>query len=599
MKRLFLSLSTMIILSVVVLPGCGGGGGGGGVTDDIEVTLSTAGGATTVAPGATLTVKANVVNASDMNVTWSLSGTTCPNNCGTITPTTTDFADYKAPYSTEQYTVTITATSVQNPAKSGSVVLTVLAKPCLASASLMNGQYAFLMQGFSNGTGSAMIGSLTADGCGNITGGSVDYYFGPGAAGYAVLSGGSYTIGADHRGTLTLSTKDGSKNFAIALGKINSGVASTGGVTETAPSINPVSQLSGSLWLQDPAAFALSKIAGPYAFLFNGWNAYLSYGPREALGGTVTADGAGHFNTGLVDDKVYGASLAVTTSWNGTYGAPSNAGRTALSAPVLTGATGSAVLYVVDASNLIAMIWDTSATGRVFSGSMLAQQAGTFSAASLKGNIVCYQTANYWPGVSGYETLTMSVLTLVSPDGAGNMPYLSRDVSSGGNIYHLTDPLIYTYTVDANGQVSVNNGSTVGGKFYLMGPNTGLLLGFDYGVSIGMCYPQSAGILSAASISGNYVVSQAPGGSVLSKESSGIATSDGDGILNMTLDVNYNGYTPDIMTSVTLTTDSQYNGRVTDSNNNVIYMVSPSRFFMMSISSAPDNYAPVVQTVEQ
>jgi hypothetical protein len=139
---------------------------------------------------------------------------------------------------------------------------------------------------------------------------------------------GCYTIGADYRGTLNLTTIAGTKTFAIALGKINSGVALKGGVTEKAPSINPVSQLSGSLWLQDPAAFALSKIAGPYAFVFNGWNHSQYYGPREAMGGTVTADGVGHFNTGLVDDKVYGAALpAINTPWTGTFGAPSRTGK--------------------------------------------------------------------------------------------------------------------------------------------------------------------------------------------------------------------------------------------------------------------------------
>jgi hypothetical protein len=597
MKNIFLSLATAAMLSIFVLSGCSSGGGGG-VAADIEVSLSTAGSATTVAPGAKLTIKANVNNATDMNVTWSLSGTSCPNNCGTITPTATDFAEYKAPYSTVPFAITITATSVQNPAKSGSIVLTVLARSCPSSAAILSGQYAFLVQGFSQGIGSAIIGSFTADGCGSIIGGWADYYFGPTVAGNSDLSGGSYTIGADHRGTLNLTTIAGTKTFAIALGKINPGVASKGGMTETAPSINPASQLSGSLWLQDPAAFALNKIKGPYAFVFNGWNATQYYGPREAMGGTVTADGAGHFNTGLMDDKVYGAATAtINTPWTGTYGAPSSNGRTVLDASVLTGANGKAVLYIVDAGHLISMISDTSSSGRIFSGSMLVQQAGAFNLASMNGNVVAYQTANYWPGVSGYETLTMTVLTLVAPDGAGNLPWISYDVNSGGNIAHLPTPTGYTYTVAANGQASIFLGSIAGGKWYLTKLNTGLMLGFDYGVSTGEIMPQSAGIMSAASISGNYFTSQEPGGSNQSPNSSGVANSTGNGILDTTMDVNYGGFTSGLQTSVTLTTDPLVNGRITDTNYNVIYVVSPSKFWLLNF--APGNYTSVIQLFEQ
>jgi hypothetical protein len=317
------------------------------------------------------------------------------------------------------------------------------------------------------------------------------------------------------------------------------------------------------------------------------------YGPREAMGGTVTADGVGHFNTGLVDDKVYGAALpAINTAWTGTFGAPSSSGRTVLNASALTGANGKAVLYIVDAGHLISMISDTSSTGRVFSGNMLAQQAGAFSLASMKGNVVAYQTANY--AQPGYETLTF---TLAAPDGAGNLPWISYDVNSGGNIAHLPTPAGYIYTVAANGQASIFLGSIAGGKWYLTKQNTGLMLGFDYGVSVGEIMPQSAAILSAASISGNYFASQAPGGSYQATNSSGIATSTGNGILDTTMDVNNGAFTSGLQTSVTLTTYPLVNGRIMDTNYNVIYVVSPGYFLMLNY--APGNYTSVIHIFEQ
>jgi hypothetical protein len=388
------------------------------------------------------------------------------------------------------------------------------------------------------------------------------------------------------------------KTFAISLGKISNGVATKGGLTETAPSVPPTI-LSGSMWLQDPAAFLQSKIAGPYAFVFNGWNASQSYGSREAMGGTVTADGAGNLTTGLLDDKVYGAALPVTAAWTGTYGVPSSNGRTALTASALTGANGSAVLYMVNADQLIAMISDTTSAGHVFSGSMLAQQAGAFSQASLNGNIVTYQTANY--SQPGYGILTTSTLTLFAQDGTGNLPITSYDQNNGGNIYHASG-IVYTYTVAANGHAIIYTApSTTGGRWYLTGQNTGLILGFDYGVSVGTIVPQSAGTLSAASISGEYFACQAPGGSIQSPYSSGPATSNGNGMLFTTIDVNYYGFISGLHGSSTLIADPLVNGRITDTSNKVIYAVSPSNFLMLNIELRYDsaNATSAIQIFEQ
>ncbi len=591
-------LKFMMLALLLCFVSCGGGGGGGGgVANDIGVTLTTAGSATTVPSGGMLTIKANVTNATNMDVTWSLSN--CSGNCGIITPTTTDFADYKAPSNvTAQFTVTVTATSVQNPAKSGSVVLTVLARNCPPTAAALNGQYAFLLQGFYDpavsGKGVAVVGSFTADGCGTITAGTADYFFGPTLADYAPSLGGSYTIGADLRGTLSLTVGTSTKTFAIALGRTSNGLATKGSMTETAPSAEPPTVLSGSMWLQDPTAFAQNKISGPYAFVFNGWNAYASYGPREAMGGTLTANGSGSLNGGPLDDKALGNSAPVTTaSWTGSYGAPStSSGRSVLAAQALTGTNGTAVMYVVSAGQLIVMISDTGSTGRVFSGQMLAQ-TGSFSLASLNGSCVTYQTANY--DQPGYETLNSAILALFSANGAGTLSIASYDQNLGGNLHTGSGGIQYTYTIDANGQATIYTPyPTVGGKWYLTGPNMGLMLGFDLGVSVGMILPQSGGPFSAASISGSYFANQGLGGALYSTDSSGIATSTGNGTLATTMDVNTAGAFLSGQQSDRTLTVAATTGRTTDTNGNVIYIVSPSSFLMVNTVT----YYPVIQIFE-
>jgi len=88
----------------------------------ISVGPSTA----TVSPSATQQFNANVTNAINTAVTWSLSGTGCTGNgCGTISPQ----GLYTAPSATgSPLTVTVTATSVADNSKSATAMVTVPAK---------------------------------------------------------------------------------------------------------------------------------------------------------------------------------------------------------------------------------------------------------------------------------------------------------------------------------------------------------------------------------------------------------------------------------------------------------------------------------------
>ncbi len=570
--------------------GGGGGGGGGSVPDDISVGITTQGGANGVPSGGTLALVAQVNNAMNGEVTWGLAGPSCPASCGTLTPTSGGGASYVAPSDvTVQFTVTVTATSVQNPAKSASVTLTVQARACAANAPLLDGPYAFLLQGFelAGRNGIAAVGSFVADGCGNVTGGEADYHFGPAAVGHATSLRGTYVVADDHRGTVTLTVGSLEKTFAIALGRVAGGVATKGGLVEMGTPASTV--LSGALWRQDASAFTPGAIAGPHAFVLNGWN---GAGPREAMGGTAQADGAGHLTNGLLDDKRFGSPAVLGTAWTGSFGAPSGGGRSDLTAPALTGVGGKGALYVVDAGHLVVLVSDATAPGRVLSGRMLAQ-TGPFGLGSLSGNSVAYQTANY--DQQGYSMLTTSVLTMVSADGAGHLT-LSVDANAGGNISSASG-IAYTYAVTPDGHAPIyTEASAVGGKWYLVAPNTALMLGADAGGSIGMILPQVAGPFTAGSISGNYFSSQAPGGAFGSTQASGVATSSGDGTLSTTMDVNeygaaYWGEAASGPIAVAAT------GRTTDTKGNVIYVVSPTTFLMMSIDSA--NFYPVVEVFER
>src|SRR5437660_8934281 len=85
----------------------------------------------------------------------------------------------------------------------------------------LNGSYAFAFSGITGNSGGssvfAAVGRFTADGSGNITSGELDTNgIGPGAVLTAQTFTGTYSIGADHRGVMTLNISGGAK-LAFAM----------------------------------------------------------------------------------------------------------------------------------------------------------------------------------------------------------------------------------------------------------------------------------------------------------------------------------------------------------------------------------------------
>jgi len=128
---------------------------------------------TTLKGGSNLTLAATVTNdVNNAGVTWTLSGVGCTGTtCGTLTGNTTTAVTYTAPATASgTLLVTITATSVSNPALSNSVTLTVLpiavtiAPP--SSTTVKAGASLPLSATVSNDTNSAGVTwSLTGTGC--------------------------------------------------------------------------------------------------------------------------------------------------------------------------------------------------------------------------------------------------------------------------------------------------------------------------------------------------------------------------------------------------------------------------------------------------
>jgi hypothetical protein len=166
----------------------------------------------------------------------------------------------------------------------------------------LKGQYAFVTNGevFAGTVVNplARVGSFTADGAGNITGGIEDVNEASvGVTPAIAITGGSYTVNADGRGTLTLQLAQTSIDFGITLTSTNDGLM----IDETS-NANQSSTGSGNFVKQNAGSFQVSGIAGPYVFDFPGLDANNN---PESFIGEFTAN-AGTITTGFFDDNVNG-----------------------------------------------------------------------------------------------------------------------------------------------------------------------------------------------------------------------------------------------------------------------------------------------------
>src|SRR6266704_348910 len=81
------------------------------------------------------------------------------------------------------------------------------------------------------------------------------------------ITGGSYTISADGRGTLNLSFGSNTLQFGITLTSTSTG---DGLLIDETFTTNQASTGSGNFFKQNTASFAVSAVSGPYVFDFSG-----------------------------------------------------------------------------------------------------------------------------------------------------------------------------------------------------------------------------------------------------------------------------------------------------------------------------------------
>ncbi len=464
--------------------------------------------------GATAAVAAEIANDVSANpqVKWTV--TCASSSCGSFNPTTTineQQTNYTAPLAIPTgSTVTITATSVTDPAKSVSSKIAIT----VAAGTLSNGTYVFHLSGPVGSGANDVAGALVAQN-GAIVGGEQDlvsYLIDQNAGASSYFSdqvfGGAYSTTPDGNLQITINTQDlnvGDQGVETIRGAIVS--ASRMLITEVNGAI-----AIGTLDLQTSTAAP----SGGYAFTTDGVNVN---GRPAGIGGVLNIDGSGTMSgAGSVidvnDNFAFSGAQALGAS---TVSTPDSFGRVVFQLNPGTGSTFQPVYfagYLVDGVH-IRMV-ETSRDGfqGVLGGTALSQapNTGTFSATSIAGDSFVFGTA----GEDGKGPLQIGGVLTANTGGTVTGTLNWNDLTGSGT----QTPAAFTgsYTVDPTGRATFSSLSDAGAtfnyqfEFYLTGNGQGLVLSSaptstTTQVVAGRALQRTITTFSASSFSGTFAMS--------------------------------------------------------------------------------------------
>jgi hypothetical protein len=320
------------------------------------------------------------------------------------------------------------------------------------SASSVSGNYAFGFLGIDSGKNRfGLAGEFVADGNGTFTSGSLDSDDAiSGASGsIAFVSGSTYTVAPNGRGTANIKTAQGSTGYSFYIVNsrqllvVETDTFPTGG--------NPL--VSGTILAQTSTGVLNSTSV----FELTGLNA--SGLKAESQVGLFESATAGTFNLSQSDQNSAGTLTQPTGS--GTYSITN--GRVMLS-PNSGGSgfqnttpTSQPVLYMVSDNAAFIIGTDTA----VSFGFMTPQvQPGTYTSTSLSGTYAGGSLAPVDPNVSNVVSIAI----------AGSNPLNITDDASGPNGLSFNQ-IVATTAVESSGRVAVTeNGNTQAAILYMISP---------------------------------------------------------------------------------------------------------------------------------
>jgi hypothetical protein len=558
---------------IMALSACGGSGNNPPPGPSVTVSPSTA----NVQEGGTLQFSATTANTSSSAVNWQVNGVSGGNaTVGTVSSTGLYTAPNVIP---SPASVTVSAVLQADSSVSGNGIVTVTSVT-FSDASL-KGNYVFSLSGIDSiGAAFYAVGTVVADGNGNITSGEED--LNDASSGYATTSSvtGTYSVDSDGRGLLTLNSSLGGFQYAIAIRALNNA-----GLNEID---NQVTNATGNLEFQSAS---VSQPSGNYAFGFAG----LSTGCGTP-GGALNSDGVFGLSTsgssiGGVQDVNCGGTITQSAALSGSYSNIDGLGRGRGSFSSSAGSSDY-IYYAVSANRFRFICTDS---GTVFQGTADLQTQSSFAGTDFSGSYVISTSANTPAGVS------YTLIQINASGGSVSSGYY--DVNDTGTVGQAS--LSGAYSVGSNGRVGGSwsvNGVGLPYAMYMVSPSAAYYL--DERTAViggGNVYAQSANVTSNSAWAGSYATKQfgyfiASSAPLIrygnSTSISGQISADGNGNLAGTLDFNDpTSVYPDLTLQGTYSVGNVAPGRMTLSittaepimptRNYVGYIVSPTQVLLM------------------
>jgi hypothetical protein len=471
--------------------------------------------------GAAITVSADFTDTTAAkSASWTLTanGAACAApTCGTLgSPTVTTNGNsvtstvtYTPPVSVPtESSPTITATMTANSAATDNFSFNVVNGACGAgNNAVLNGNYAFLLRGGGATVGyDAIIGSFTADGNGDITGGLEDINRSTGPiTGLSIEStGSSYSVGPDNRGCLTLVNSNGNTaTYRIALGTISGTTATQGSMITFNDTTGQGIRSEGVLKQQNLTGQTSSTLSGTYAFGREGVD---SSGGRYASAGLITSNGAGTLSNISLDYDDAG-SIGTLAGGSGSYSlatnAPNGRGTAQTTITSVSGmVTNNFVTYVVSSSETLAMSADTLGPNTPIQSGDMKLQTGPFSTSGLTSGsgYVFYAFGFDHSNGGSVTTLGQSEFTT----NTGNATLTTDENDDGISQTEAIGPAVFT--VASSGRMT-GTGAGLGSNppiIYLVDSTQGFIVGTDGIVSFGYIQEQTLSSFSTSTITGAF-----------------------------------------------------------------------------------------------
>jgi hypothetical protein len=434
---------------------------------------------------------ANITGALDPSITWDVSGVVGGDSShGYIWPSGM-YTTVNSNIPTTPQTFTITAKSNADSTKSATAQVTVTGTA--PNNSKMSGNYALLFQGYDNDGPIALAGHFNADSAGGIGGGVLALNS---LSNTSLKSGsGSYSIGSDNRGTMSLA------GWTFRFVVNSAGNMRIVSFDETS---NPI-RGSGEIKKQDATAFSLNTFSGAFAM---GLSGDLN-GSEMALLGQLTWDNTGTL-TGAVD-YVPAPTNPHTYPTTGTLTSPdplTGHGNTALIPAGIPLTTPMLFDYFVVSSTEAFVIQSTTRSTNVpaLSGVLMKQSGGPFTNATLNGATVFQLTGTAPEG--SHVLLGQAVF-----DGNGNVTGVADENFEGSvtanNSFNGTYQVCDNLGCGTIQNITFNSGTSAFFTFYLISPGKAFIAGgtkLSNKVMTGTLEPQTGGTFTLKSIAGTYAM---------------------------------------------------------------------------------------------